>query len=205
MILAVLSKTESYFEKIQSYTETLIEPVVNSFQQVFCLYLNARRWLKEFDPDRLDFLAPDVTNLNITSDSVKSELFLECCKLRDELTGIKMALGDKGDGHINLKSVGNRKCSEGFGSESSEDEWNWNRNHKFGSGKLTGGRSKGEFVGGKFKTDTSWSDDKLNDGHLRKVVNGKIIENADLLSRNAYLEKQIELLRTEFGSAEFNR
>ena len=68
---------------------------------------------------------------------------------------------------------------------------------------MTGGRSKGEFVGGKFKT--SWSDDKLNDGHLRKVVNGKIIENADLLSRNAYLEKQIELLRTEFGSAEFNR
>jgi len=183
VILAVLAKTENYFEKIQTYSETLIEPVVNSFQQIFCLYLNARRWLKEFDPDRLDFLAPDVASLNITSDSVKSELFLECCKLRDELTGIKMALGDKGDGNINLQSVGaTRKCSEGFGSESSEDEWNWSRN-KFGSGKLTGNKFKGEFSGGKFSGDKFRSGgDKSNDGHLRKVVNEKIGENADSLS-----------------------
>ena len=178
-VLAVQTKTKQYFTEIENFTQNLIDPVVNSFQQMFCLYSNTRRWLKELDPERIDFLAPELNSLEITSESVKSELFLECCKLRDELTGIKLALGHGDTGK--LESI-SRKCSEGFieesHSENSEDEWNWDKS-KFRSRHFGG--------------------QKADDSHLRKVVREKIKENADLLARNAYLEKQIELLRSEFS------
>lgn len=140
-----IDKIQAYFDHLEDVEEELITPVVLNFQRLFCMYLNARKYLTQYvTKEKLEFIAPDPRDMDINSEMVKSELFLECCRLREELAVLQQSSG--------------RSSIDGGSSSGSED-----------SGVLGNRGSSGDSTR-KLKTSR-----KLGSLSIRSITNGGIL------------------------------